>query len=143
MQVLADLVQALYPDLLRQPSTSAQLGTQVQLSWPYFLRNVIGGRAPIMLSAQMCPLTGCSVPAVAICPYVFRACDGTVVNASAAQRCAPACPVGAPGQAPNGAPGQAPNGAPGQAPNGAAVARPALLASLVAAVIMAVLMVLA
>jgi len=95
MQVLADLVQVVNPAALQQIGSSGLLsqvkGAQVQLKTPYFLRNVIKKQAPFVFTSQMCPLNDCAIPSVAICPYVYRACNGSLVYASFSQRCAPPC----------------------------------------------------
>lgn len=58
LQVLADLVQALYPTLLQQPVLQPQL-VGVQATTPYFLRNVARGQNALLLSASTCPLNQC------------------------------------------------------------------------------------
>ena len=67
---------------------------QLQLSSPFFLRNVAKGQAPVVQVASMCATqSGCALPATPICPYVYKACDGSVVYATAEQPCGPAsCP---------------------------------------------------
>ena len=104
MQVLADLVQVVNPAALQQIGSSGLLsqvkGAQVQLKTPYFLRNVIKKQAPFVLTSQMCPLNDCAIPSVAICPYVYQACNGSLVYASFSQRCAPPCPTPSPSPSP-------------------------------------------
>lgn len=58
LQVLADLVQALYPTLLQQPVLQPQL-VGVQVTTPYFLRNVALGQHAVLLTASSCPLNHC------------------------------------------------------------------------------------
>ena len=94
-QVLADLLQALYPSSanIQKFVTTVSLSTQpVQFSSGYFLRNVQLGQAPKVLTAAMCPTQiGCSLPISPICPYMYMACNGSLVYATSAQRCAPSC----------------------------------------------------
>lgn len=94
-QVLADLLQALYPSpsSIQKFLVSVTPSTQpVQLSSGFFLRSVGLGNAPKVLTANTCPTQlGCSLPRSPICPYIYLACNGSVVYATSAQRCAPTC----------------------------------------------------
>jgi hypothetical protein len=94
-QVLADLVQSLYPSTSNTGKflTAVSLSTQpVQFSSGYFLRNVGQGQVPKVLTAATCPTQiGCSLPVSPICPYVYMSCNGTLVYATSASRCAPTC----------------------------------------------------
>lgn len=98
-QVLTDLVQALYPDALTQLQLlttlqQQQQSAQLQLSSPFFLRNVGKGQAPVVQVASMCSTqSGCALPASPICPYIYMACNGSIAYATAEQPCGPAiCP---------------------------------------------------
>ncbi|GAX81260.1 hypothetical protein CEUSTIGMA_g8692.t1 [Chlamydomonas eustigma] len=93
-QVLADFVQLLYP--AQQPLLTTPLskmpGATVQVNAPFFLRNVISGPAPTLLTSTTCPYQNCALPVSAICPTVYLACNGSLVYATSTQPCAPACP---------------------------------------------------
>lgn len=57
------------------------------------------------LTHQHCaPCCGCRLPSNAICPYVYVACNGSVVYASDTQRCQGTCnPLVAPSPSPQAA----------------------------------------
>ncbi|KAJ9531889.1 hypothetical protein QJQ45_021996, partial [Haematococcus lacustris] len=77
-QVLMDLANLFHPTALASNAA------------PTFLRSLTAGQVTLASAAQ-CPLVNCQAPVTPICPLVFRACNGSVVIASAAQRCAPSC----------------------------------------------------
>eukprot|EP00798_Chlamydomonas_sp_ICE-L_P006790 gene6790-30755_t len=45
-----------------------------------FLR-VLGRSEPTLLVAQQCPLASCVIPSSKICPFIYKACDGSVNHA--------------------------------------------------------------
>ncbi len=133
-------MQALHPSALQQQGAllSQLQGAQVQLSTPYFLRNVIKGQVPLVQTSLMCPLNGCAIPSVAICPYVYQACNGSVVAANGNQRCAPVCPVS---DSTAGAGQVTTTSSPPPPPKGSLqAARPLLLAAVAVAAFLAFLM---
>ncbi len=86
-QVLSNFAQSLYSS----PALSAAVAI-AGTGQPRFVRNLFTEKA-VLVQAQQCPLPGCSLAGVPICPYVYVACDGSTAYATPQQRCAPTCPT--------------------------------------------------
>eukprot|EP00798_Chlamydomonas_sp_ICE-L_P007746 gene7746-921_t len=64
-----------------------------------FLR-VLGKSKPTLIEAQQCPLASCVIPSSEICPFIYKACDGSINHADEEVRCSPSCNQDGPADSP-------------------------------------------